>query len=174
MILCRALAMLVAGSLAVACETTPRPVYRVEGARTFSQSKDVVWNRLLRFLEANDIRATRADRAGGVIQAERTDYQDAGWAECDIGWVIDNTSNSRRRGRPRPVDRDLALSIGVEESAGATTVTVDARFQEEQINPFRNLPFDRPCRSTGALESALLNAVEGATTPAPARAPESG
>jgi hypothetical protein len=157
----RALAVLVAGCLAVACQTTPRPVYHVERARTFAQSKDAIWEQVLRFLEANDIRATRADRAGGVILAERTDYQDAGWAECDIGWVIDNNSNSRRRGRPRPVDRDLVLAIAVEDSAGATTVTVDARFEEEQINPFKNLPFDRPCRSKGVLESALLNALEG-------------
>jgi hypothetical protein len=158
----RALAVLVAGSLAVACQTSPRPVYHVERARSFSQSEDAIWNQILRFLEANDIRATRADRASGTILAERKDYQDAGWAECEIGWVIDNTSNSRRRGRPRPVDRDLVLAIAVEESAGATTVTVDARFEEEQINPFRNLPFDRPCRSKGVLESALLNALGGA------------
>jgi hypothetical protein len=171
--LCRALAVLVAGSLAVACETSPRPVYHVEQARTFSQSKDAIWDQVLRFLAANDIRATRADRAGGMILAERTDYQDAGWAECDIGWVIDNTSNSRRRGRPRPVDRELVLAIAVAESAGATRVTVDARFEEEQINPFRNLPFDRPCRSKGVLESALLNALEGDASP-PAGATEGG
>jgi hypothetical protein len=158
----RALAVLVAGSLAVACQTSPRPVYHVERARSFSQSEDAIWNQILRFLQANDIRATRADRAAGTILAERTDYQDAGWAECEIGWVIDNTSNSRRRGRPRPVERDLVLAIGVAERAGATTVTVDARFEEEQIDPFRNLPFDRPCRSKGVLESALLNALDGA------------
>lgn len=168
----RALAVLVAGLLAVACQT-PRPVYHVERARTFNQSEEAIWNQILRFLQANDIHATRADRAAGVIVAQRTDYVDAGWAECEIGWVIDNTSNSRRRGRPRPVDRALVLAVGVEESAGATTVTVDARFEEEQINPFRNLPFDRPCRSTGVLESALLNALVGAASP-PAAATESG
>jgi hypothetical protein len=41
-----------------------------------------------------------------------------------------------------------------------------ARFTEQQLD-YRNLPFTQPCRSTGVLESALLNAV-GATPPASA------
>jgi hypothetical protein len=38
-------------------------------------------------------------------------------------------------------------------------VALDARFSERQINPYRNLPFDVPCRSKGVLEKALLDAI---------------
>ena len=51
------------------------------------------------------------------------------------------------------------------ESAGGTEVQPVARFTEQQLNPYRNWPFDQPCRSTGVLESALLNALGGESRP---------
>jgi hypothetical protein len=151
--------LLLAGSMVVACQTPP-PAYQVERSRTYGQSKEQIWNKVLRFLKQNDITATRVDFAAGTIEAERSHYQDAGRADCPIPWVVDHNSNSNRRRKARPVDRDLALAIQVREAAGATDVALDARFQEEQINPWRNLPFDQPCRSKGVLERALLNALE--------------
>jgi hypothetical protein len=38
-------------------------------------------------------------------------------------------------------------------------VAPDAQLTERQINSFKNLPFDVPCRSTGTLEKALLDAI---------------
>ncbi len=150
--------LLLAGSMVIACQT-PQPVYQLERSRTYGQSKEQIWNDVLSFLKKNDITATRVDFAGGSIDAERTRYQDAGWADCPIRWVVDHNSNSNRRRKARPVDRDLALAIRVREAVGATDVTLDARFQEQQINPWRNLPFDQPCRSKGVLERTLLDAL---------------
>ena len=59
------------------------------------------------------------------------------------------------------VDRDLALQVDLAEDAGATRATVDARFEEEQISTASYEHFMQACRSTGALERALLDALAG-------------
>ena len=79
--------------------------------------------------------------------------------------MIDRTSNSRRPTRARPIGRDLALEVAVRESAAGTEVQPVARFTERQTNPYRNWPLTQPCRSTGVLEIALLDAL-GVTAPA--------
>jgi hypothetical protein len=155
----------------VACQPQQK-AYNVERGRTYGEAKAVVWDGILRFLEANDITAVSADPATGVIQAERTEYQDAIWADCERAWVIDRTSNSQRPDRARPLSRDLALEVAVRESAAGTEVQPVARFTEQQNDPYRNWPFTQPCRSTGVLESALLNALGG--TPASTATPSSG
>ncbi len=168
----RALAVLVAGSLAVACQTSPRPVYHVEQARSYARARMRSGTR-----SCASSRPTTFGRPGptapaGTILAERTDYQDAGWAECEIGWVIDNTSNS---GGAAARARSIAIWSG-DRGRGERRERprdVEARFEEEQIDPFRNLPFDQPCRSKGVLESALLNALGGAAG-APAAATGGG
>jgi hypothetical protein len=38
-------------------------------------------------------------------------------------------------------------------------VTLDARFTERQVHPWRNLPFQTGCISKGVLEKALLDAI---------------
>jgi hypothetical protein len=77
--------LLLAGSTVVACQTL-QPVYEIERSRTYDQSKGQIWNNVMRFFKENDIGATRADFAGGSIDAERRHCQDAGWADCPIRW----------------------------------------------------------------------------------------
>ena len=146
--------------LCVACQPQPK-VYGVERGRTYAADQAVVWERVLRSLQANDIVVVRADLATGLIHAERTDYQDAGWADCARAWVTDRSSSSRRPRRARPISRDLALEVAVRESALGTEVQPVARFTEQQHNRWRNLPFTQPCRSTGVLERALLDSLGG-------------
>jgi hypothetical protein len=141
-------------------------VYNVERGRTYAEDRAVAWERVERFLEANGITVVEADPATGVIRAERRHYQDALWAECERAWVSDPTSNSPSPSRASPISRDLILEVTVHESAAGIEVQPLARFTEQQLN-YSNLPFTQPCRSTGVLESALLNAV-GATPPAQA------
>jgi hypothetical protein len=126
----------------------------------------VAWERVERFVEANGITIINANPATGVIKAERRHYQDAVWAECERAWVSDPTSNSPSPSRASPISRDLSLEVTVHESAAGVEVQPLARFTEQQLN-YSNLPFIQPCRSTGVLESALLDAV-GATPPAQA------
>jgi hypothetical protein len=152
--------------LCAACAPRAPKVYNVERGRTYAEDRSVAWERVERFLEANGITVTDADPATGVIKAERRHYQDALWAECERAWVSDPSSNSSSPSRASPISRDLILEVTVHESAAGVEVQPLARFTEQQLN-YSNLPFTQPCRSTGVLESALLNAV-GATPPAQA------
>jgi hypothetical protein len=159
-------------ALCVACQPQPK-VYDVERGRTYAADEAVVWDGVLRFLQANDIAVVSADLATGLIHAERTDYQDSGWAHCERAWVTDRSSSSRRPRRARPISRDLALEVAVRDSALGAEVQPVARFTEQQHNPWRNLPFTQPCRSTGVLERALLDSLGGPPPASPAP-PETG
>ena len=152
--------------LCVACTPRQPTVYHVERGRTYAEDRAVVWQRIQRFLEANDITVTGADPATGVIEAERRHYQDTVWADCERAWVSDQSMNSPSPSRASPISRDMTLEVTVREVAAGTEVQPRARFTEQQLN-YGNWPFTQPCRSTGALESALLDAL-GATPPAPA------
>ena len=83
--------------------------------------------------------------------------------------MSDQTSNSPSPSRASPISRDLTLEVTVRESAAGIEVQPLARFTEQQLD-YSNLPFTQPCRSTGVLERALLNAL-GATPPGTGRAP---
>jgi hypothetical protein len=152
--------------LCVACAPRQPKVYDVERGRTYAEDRAVVWERVQRFLQANGITVTSANPATGVIEAERRHYQDAVWADCERAWVSDPSMNSPSPSRASPISRDLALEVTVREGAAGTEVQPLARFTEQQLN-YSNLPLTQPCRSTGVLEGALLNAL-GAAPPAPA------
>jgi hypothetical protein len=160
--------------LCVACAPREPRVYHVERSRTYAQDRAVVWEGVLRFLQANNITVVRADPATGVITAERRDYQDAGWAECERAWVFDRSSEAQRRDRARPISRDLVLEVAVRESPAGTEVQPVAQFTELQNDRYRNWPFTQPCRSKGVLESALLDALGGTPPPASQTPPEAG
>ena len=122
-------------ALCVACQPQPK-VYDVERGRTYAADKAVVWDGVLRFLQANDITVVSADLATGVIHA--------GWAHCERARIIDRTSNSRRPRRARPISRDLALEVAVRESAVGAEEQPVARYTEQQNDRRRYLPFTQP------------------------------
>lgn len=136
-----------------------RPAYEVERSRIYQQDKAEVWNKILQFLQANDITVRHSDFALGTIEADRMSFQDsAGWAECELAIGTDRSSNNSRPRRARQrLDRSLALAVTVREAGSATEVRIT--FTERQIHPWRNLPFTTGCVSTGVLEKALLDAV---------------
>jgi hypothetical protein len=150
--LCSALVLL------ASCQQ-PEPVYHVETSRVYAEDRQAVFDAVLRFLESRDIRIVGGSVESGVIRAERTSFEDAGWADCKRQWVHDISSDSPRPTRARPVDRDLDLRILLRETDAGTEVQLHPVFSEEQINPYRNLPFRAPCRSKGVLEAELLNSI---------------
>jgi hypothetical protein len=138
----------------------PQPTYHVERSRSYQQDKTVVWDKILQFLRANDITARRGDFERGTIEADRLNYQDAGWAECELAIGTDRSGDTPRPRRARQrIDRSLSLAIAVRETDAATDVTLDARFTERQVHPWRNLPFRTGCVSKGVLEKALLDSI---------------
>jgi hypothetical protein len=122
--------------------------------------KQAVWNDILAFLRANDIAVTRSDFASGVIDAVRLNDQDTGWADCGRAIVTGHSSGNTSPRRTRMfLDHSPMLRVDVREAGGIVEVAPAARFSERQINMYKNLPFDVPCRSTGVLEKALLDAI---------------
>lgn len=141
------------------CEQPPTEP-PVERSRTYALAEEAVRDHVLAFLKANDIAIESGGAAGGVIQARRVRYQDAGWARCEPAVVNDRSSDSARPRRARVfLDRDLALEVDLRDSGGMVEVTLAAPFSERQIDPHRNLPIQVPCGSTGVLEKALLDAI---------------
>jgi len=149
---------LVALALA-ACQQPEPPVYDVETTRVYAEDKRAVFDSVLRFLESQEVEVVGSNVESGTIHAERSDFDEVGWADCERRRVTDRTSNSRRRIRATPVDRDLDLRIMLRETDSGTEVELDPEFSEEQINPYTNLPFIAPCRSKGVLEAELLNSI---------------
>jgi hypothetical protein len=150
---------LVAALSLAACQQPEPPVYDVETTRVYAEDKRSVFDSILRFLESQDIEVGGGDLESGTILAERRDYDDVGWADCERRRVTDRNSDVRRRIRATPVERDLDLQITLLETDAGTEVRLDPAFSEEQINPFTNLPFIAPCRSKGVLEAELLNSI---------------
>lgn len=142
------------------CQQPPVTEPPVERSRSYALAKKSAWEDILAFLKANDIAVVRSDPGGGVIQACRVRYQDAGWARCEPAMVNDRFGDNRRPRRARIfLDRDLTLEVDLRDAGGMVQVTLDARFSERQVDPHRNLPIQVPCRSTGVLEKALLDAI---------------
>ena len=143
----------------VGCQ--PRPIaFSVPESKIFSQDVAVIWPHVLAFLDRNDLDLVEADEVQGSILAIRAGYQDQGWAVCKPARVIDRHDGKNRRRRGRQVHRDLRLQVSLSASIDGTVVQPRAYFTEEQINPFRNLPFTTRCRSNGTLETALFEAVD--------------
>jgi hypothetical protein len=165
----RIVILLAAALLSAGCQTK---TYQVERTRTYTDDKQVVWDRLQAFLERNQITVTSADPASGRVTAERRDFEDQGWADCERRRVYEGSGGGSRMSWALRVDRDLALQVDLTEQAGATLATIDARFEEEQISTASYEHFQQGCRSTGALERALLDALAGPVAAGPATAPQ--
>lgn len=102
----RSLLVLAVALLAAACQTK---VYQVERTRTYAQDKQALRDQLLGLLERNQIAVTSTDFAAGRIEAERRNFEDTGWADCERSRVFEGSgSGSARQGWALRVDRDLA------------------------------------------------------------------
>ena len=98
--------------------------------------------------------AWSAPTCDGIIHAERTEYQDAGWADCERAWVINAPATARGRGGR---GRSAAILRWRSPYGRLPSVPRRSRSRGSRNNrndPWRNLPFTQPCRSTGVLERA--------------------
>ena len=149
-----------------ACAPREPTVYHVERGRTYVEDRAVVWEQHRRVLGQ---RHRRPQRRSG----DRRDHGRApGVSGRRLGRLRARPGDRSHQQQPaadraRPLSRDLALEVTLRESAGDTEVQPLARFTEQQNDPYRNWPFTQPCRSTGVLERALLDAI-GDTAASPA------
>lgn len=143
------------------CQAAPE-VYDVPGNRSYDLNGATIWDRLVQAIETEGLSIVDADPPSGRLSAELADYQPRGWADCKRARVVDRHDDKNRRGRGRPVDRQLLLNVQVDETASRSTVNMRASFSERQINPFKNLPLRNlvPCRSTGELERKVFDMLD--------------
>jgi hypothetical protein len=95
----------------------PQPSYDVERSRSYQQSTTEVWNKILQFLQADDITVRRSDPANGTVEAERKNYQDAGWAECELAIGTDRSSDTSRP-RRAPAHRSKPVAFDHRQRGG--------------------------------------------------------
>lgn len=143
------------------CQSPPI-VYDVPGSRSYDRDNATIWPDLVNAIEAEGIKIAEADPTSGRLVAELIDYQPKGWAACKPARVIDRHDDKNRRDRGRPVDRQLRLTVQLADTGAGSVVDMQTSFSERQINPFKNLPFQVRCPSTGELERALFAALDNA------------
>jgi hypothetical protein len=68
------------------------------------------------------------------------------------------TSSSSQRDFARPEARTARVVATVMPDAQGSKVALTTEFSASYTNRYRNLPFNRPCETTGALERMLLDA----------------
>jgi hypothetical protein len=148
--------MLLAG-----CQMVPADA---ETAATVSRDydqrdKQALWDALLAALEQNDIPVIQADFAAGKIHARQVRYLNPEWARCSYGRVFDPMHVTNKFARAWPLFQGTDLRMAVTEEGEQARLTIRPAFFDRQMDSdFRTFPYQVPCRSTGVLEQALLDA----------------
>ncbi|MEM9439698.1 MAG: hypothetical protein AAGA73_04575 [Pseudomonadota bacterium] len=151
---------LIAALALAGCQAQPT-VYDVPKSQSYDLRQSDIWDRLVAVLEAEGFSIAEANPTTGRLQATLAGFQDQGWAVCKPRRVIDRHDDKNRRGRGRPVDRQLDLVADIVDDI---RVNLHTNFSERQINPFKNLHFQTSCRSTGTFERLLFDRINGTPT----------
>lgn len=94
----------------------------------------------------------------GIIMAEISNGAPVAWADCDRMQVTEQFDRNRVQWADAE-DRRARVTVRFSELAGQTSVSLAPRLDGLYVDRFNNLPFDRPCASTGVLETQILAAV---------------
>lgn len=146
-----AIAVLMPLALLASCATSPEQ-HAFENSKTYKQSQDQTWNRLKKYLAANNFQV-RTELKPSVIYAQKDHLDLNGIADCGkpgVGEYIDTTLH--------PVTNTWAtLDVAMTAQGDRTKVTINTKFQQEQGGGSEVSTTD--CTSTGALEQQLLSAL---------------
>lgn len=155
----RSLPVLAAGTIALAaCSALepPPPVDQVQ--RGFEIPPAQVESRIRAWLQ--DAGFEISQPADGVIEGRLTYEDQRDWAWCPSRRVKDRGSD--RRQLARPVDWTSTLEARTSAGGDETQVVVRTEHEQTLLNGFINWTFENACRSTGALERLVLDAVPSA------------
>lgn len=107
---------------------------------------------------------------GGTLVASRSGVP-AGWASCPPELV---TQDDPERRMVTADSRSGTVRVALEPARGGTHVRVATEFAGSYRNPLTTYRFERPCRSTGEVETRLLAAAGGPAARAGAQQPPGG
>jgi hypothetical protein len=150
-LLSAAAAVLLSGCAAMA--PTPSDEAAVATTRTYPDSRDTVWQRILSASAKNSMFIRQADTANGVITVDREIVPPDGntifsWAECSWDGVF-----------TRSLSQHVMVSYLVRQAPnGSTNVTVNTQFKALREIPLKKAQWVS-CASTGVLERKLLDSI---------------
>jgi hypothetical protein len=133
------------------CASLQPDMREVENSRTYTDSREVVLNRILASSTRNAMIIRQVDRTDGVVTVDREIVTPRGntindWAECGNDSVFN-----------RPVSQKIELNYLVQKTPAGTTVTVNGTYRELRLNvPLQKTQWVN-CASTGVLEHNLLD-----------------
>ena len=93
------------------------------------------------------------------LAAELAD-SDPAWAECPLALARDPDPETSRASFERPESVRTVVIARATTLAGKTHLSLDVLEVARYRNPYVNLTFEERCRSTGILETRLLDAAE--------------
>ncbi len=123
---------------------TPAKTYKFDKTRTYNQSFDQVWTKLVKYYAMNNIEIKNLDKASGIIVAEQASFSPS-LASCPSSFAL------------IPLRNNVKLNVFIEHSH-PVKVTVNTKFTQvakdltEQLHSVQ-------CNSTGAIETEILNAL---------------
>jgi hypothetical protein len=150
---CRAPAVLL---LLAACATTSAPP--VPTTRTVAAPEGQVRDRIAAALR--DLGLPPEPTRSGV-QAVARGSASRDWADCRLALISSYQDDAPRHQWESPGARQARIEVSLAPAGSGTRVSVEPRFSATYRDPFRNLPVERGCASTGALERRLLDAAGG-------------
>lgn len=139
----RPLVAIALASTLAGCATAPAS-YTVNNSRTYDQSYDVVWEKIVSFFASRNIPIKNIAKDSGVIYAESTSFNDT-FADCGTGGLM------------APFARRASLNVFVSRSGEKRTVSVNTEFQESRR--FDSSVATVTCNSKGVIEQAVLDAI---------------
>jgi hypothetical protein len=145
LIACLAATVLVGG-----CATVKPDPSEFGNSRTYPDTREAVWRRILGGSARNAMFVTHADNQNGLISVEREIVSPQGgtvfdWADCGWGGVFEHTLSQR-----------VELNYLVRNEQKGTSVTLNGKFKELRINIANRNAHWVTCSSTGVLEQELL------------------
>ena len=149
------LSLLAGAILLSGCATLDPPRSETAVSRTYPDSRDAIWRRILSYSAGRSMFIRQADAANGVITVDREiiDPQVDGFADSIFGWAQCPSSMLNRT-----VSQRVEINYVVKsERDGRTTVTMNGRFAENRMNVVQHKQEWVNCSSTFVLERSLLD-----------------
>ncbi len=139
----RALITIICASVFAGCTSMPAN-YTVNNSRTYDQSYDVVWEKIVSFFASRNIPIKNIAKDSGVIYAESSSFDDT-FADCGKGGIM------------APFARRASFNVFVTRTGSKPKVSINTEFKESRS--FQSSVTTVTCNSKGVTEQAVLDAI---------------
>jgi len=145
---------IVAALVLTACAAAPQQIAPFDTSRTYDQSFDETWGKMVRFMSTNSVGISTIEKDSGLIVINNQSVATSLMREyCDVPAVVP--------GLYSPTHGIVRGSLTAIEEDGFTTVNVNVNFTQNSQFCYQGCQYvSRPCASLGNFEKALLNAID--------------